>query len=151
MQPPAPEGKKSGRTAKGDAKKGDAGEQGSPKGDDVKTVMANAVKVKNKYVKALMSADYIKQSIREEASWKWVSAACTTLGFDAAYKALNEQEGEFSKAFHMHELSDMKKRFSTEAIIAGCQAYSKNFLVKISPVEAETKKLTKMHLVQSAL
>ena len=97
-----------------------------------------------------MGADYLKKQIKEDAAWRWASAQCTTASFEQAYAALAGADNSFSKAWHTHELSDIKKQCTQAALIAGCQSYIDDFSDLIGHVETETKKLTKMHLVMKS-
>lgn len=116
---------------------------------DTKKVVASATRLKTRYVKALMGADYLVKQIKEDSAWRWASASCTTANFTEAVDALRAAETSFTKAWHTHDLSDVKKQYTHEAIIAGCQNYIDAFSKLIERVENETKKLAKSHLVMA--
>ena len=83
-----------------------------------------------------------------DPAWQRASSSVTTKGFDAAYDDLIHAQTPFTSAWHTHEVADVKKQFSAEAILAGCQSYQQLFGAKVSALESETKKLSKMHLAQ---
>ena len=83
-----------------------------------------------------------------DPAWQWASSSVTTKGLDAAYDDLIHAQTPFTSAWHTHEVADVKKQFSAEAIVASCQSYHIFWGAKVSALESETKKLSKMHLVQ---
>jgi hypothetical protein len=151
---PEPPAKKAGKR-----KREDGGEDEIPSPPDAKKkelakasqkVIADACKVKGKYLKVVKTAENLLSKRATDESWAWAKSDVTVSSLQAAmHEVESAMKDTFAKDFLLLEVSDMKKKHAPAQLTSKCKEYAEIFNRLLDAVSKETTKLTRMHLIQS--
>lgn len=124
-----------------------------PEKDDKKRegqkAITEATKVKAKYFKIMKATEEMFDAVKGDKAWEWAKSATTTARVQQVYDQITACQNLFSKAFHTHELADVKKQFPAELLVKNCSEYVNSFAKRLDELSKETCKLNKMHLIHT--
>ena len=111
-----------------------------------KAILNEAIKTKSCFFRCTSAAESIRRSMKEDSSWSWVSPQATEKFNSLVEEIVRMEEHNFTRKFHTHEVSDMKRMYELPKLLSECEAYNKRLHNKLAELDAESKKLAKMHL-----